>query len=292
MRNTNRRAHGVEREPARFHLNIHPIFRRCQADAAEFAAGGIRFDGFASSSYNRKIFRRNMQAVALETTPLMRPTYPVTELLGDGIGPELSRAVHHLAEALPIQLEFVPVDFSAREPKGSCGKAVYDEAVETITATRVALKHPDDHGRGEPERDPAAAARALGHPPAGVHDSRRADQLPPRARPGHRADRHRRDLRRPRPDDRRGRGRQPADRRARPGPRGGPLRLQPGPQDRQDGSPARRSTRSRRRPTACSSRSPRRSPASSPKCRTPSSCSTRSWARSSWRPRSSRSCWS
>src|SRR4051794_7522286 len=32
----------------------------------------------------------------------MRPTYQVTELLGDGIGPELSRAIHTLAEALPI----------------------------------------------------------------------------------------------------------------------------------------------------------------------------------------------
>ncbi len=41
----------------------------------------------------------------------MRPTYPVTELLGDGIGPELSRAIHRLAEALPIRLDFIPVDF-------------------------------------------------------------------------------------------------------------------------------------------------------------------------------------
>ena len=36
----------------------------------------------------------------------MRPTYPVTELLGDGIGAELSRAIHTLADALPIQLDF------------------------------------------------------------------------------------------------------------------------------------------------------------------------------------------
>ena len=41
----------------------------------------------------------------------MRPTYQVTELLGDGIGAELSRAVHRLAEALPITLEFRAVDF-------------------------------------------------------------------------------------------------------------------------------------------------------------------------------------
>ena len=43
----------------------------------------------------------------------MRPTYKVTELLGDGIGAELSRAVHALAETLPIGLEFEPVEKQA-----------------------------------------------------------------------------------------------------------------------------------------------------------------------------------
>ena len=70
-----------------------------------------------------------------------RPTYQVTELLGDGIGPELSRAIHRLAEALPIHLEFLPVDFSL-ENRRARKTAVYDEAVESIVATRVALKHP------------------------------------------------------------------------------------------------------------------------------------------------------
>jgi isocitrate dehydrogenase (NAD+) len=71
----------------------------------------------------------------------MRPTYHVTELLGDGIGPELSQAVHCLAEALPIRLEFLAVDFRL-ENRRARGQAVYDEAVEAIRATRVALKHP------------------------------------------------------------------------------------------------------------------------------------------------------
>ncbi len=71
----------------------------------------------------------------------MRPTYQVTELLGDGIGPELSRAIHHLADALPVRLEFLAVDFGL-ESRRSRGSAIYDEAVEMITATRVALKHP------------------------------------------------------------------------------------------------------------------------------------------------------
>ena len=71
----------------------------------------------------------------------MRPTYSVTELLGDGIAAELSRAIHRLAEALPIQLDFVPVDFRL-ENRRARGPAVYDEAVAAITATGVALKYP------------------------------------------------------------------------------------------------------------------------------------------------------
>src|SRR5262245_61716434 len=71
----------------------------------------------------------------------MRPTYRVTELLGDGIGPELSRAIHTLAEALPVRLDFRAVDFSL-EYRRAHRNTVYDEAVEAITATGVALKYP------------------------------------------------------------------------------------------------------------------------------------------------------
>jgi isocitrate dehydrogenase (NAD+) len=71
----------------------------------------------------------------------MRPTYQVTELSGDGIGPELSRAVHTLAEALPVRLEFLEVDLTLANRRAR-GQKIYDEAVESITATRVALKHP------------------------------------------------------------------------------------------------------------------------------------------------------
>ena len=71
----------------------------------------------------------------------MRPTYQVTELSGDGIGPELSRAVHTLAEALPVHLEFLEVDLTLANRRAR-GQKIYDEAVESITATRVALKHP------------------------------------------------------------------------------------------------------------------------------------------------------
>ncbi|APW63562.1 isocitrate/isopropylmalate family dehydrogenase [Paludisphaera borealis] len=70
-----------------------------------------------------------------------RPTYRVTELLGDGIGGELSQAIHRLAEALPVRVEFIPVDLRV-ENRRARGKILYDEAVELINTTKVALKHP------------------------------------------------------------------------------------------------------------------------------------------------------
>lgn len=71
----------------------------------------------------------------------MRPRYEVTELLGDGIGRELSRAVHRLAAALPIDLVFRAVDLTL-ENRRARWKAVYDQAVEAVTSTKVALKYP------------------------------------------------------------------------------------------------------------------------------------------------------
>lgn len=71
----------------------------------------------------------------------MPPTYKVTELLGDGIGWELSKAVHALADALPIRLDFEPVDLTL-ESRRARGKAAYDEAVASVVANKVALKYP------------------------------------------------------------------------------------------------------------------------------------------------------
>jgi isocitrate dehydrogenase (NAD+) len=66
---------------------------------------------------------------------------PITELWGDGIGPELQDAVHCVAGALPIDLEFRPVDLTL-ENRRIRGDAVYDEAVESMRATKLALKYP------------------------------------------------------------------------------------------------------------------------------------------------------
>jgi isocitrate dehydrogenase (NAD+) len=88
----------------------------------------------------------------------MQPTYQVTELLGDGIGDELSRAVHRLAEALPITLEFRPVDLRL-ENRRAKSKTIYDEAVEAVTATRVGLKYPTTTAEESPN---AILRRRLG----------------------------------------------------------------------------------------------------------------------------------
>jgi isocitrate dehydrogenase (NAD+) len=72
---------------------------------------------------------------------MQRPTYRVTELLGDGIGAELSRAVHRLVAALPVNLEFQAVDLCL-ENRRARRTAIYDEAVASISETGFALKYP------------------------------------------------------------------------------------------------------------------------------------------------------
>ena len=70
-----------------------------------------------------------------------RPTLPLAEFLGDGIAPELSDAVHALAEALPLDVRFTPVDLSlAARRKDAAG--CYDRAVAAIRAHGVAMKYP------------------------------------------------------------------------------------------------------------------------------------------------------
>lgn len=69
------------------------------------------------------------------------PKHQITEFLGDGIGVELCAAVHKLAEALPVALEFRPVDLSLPNRQDR-GPAVYQEAYKAIRETRFALKYP------------------------------------------------------------------------------------------------------------------------------------------------------
>ena len=65
----------------------------------------------------------------------------ITELYGDGIGPELREAVHSVAAALPLELRFHAVDLSL-EGRSRRGSAAYDEAVESMERTRLGFKYP------------------------------------------------------------------------------------------------------------------------------------------------------
>jgi isocitrate dehydrogenase (NAD+) len=71
----------------------------------------------------------------------MPPTYQITELLGDGISRELSWAIHRLAAVLPIDLAFRAIDLRLENRRAN-PKSIYDEAVEAVIATKVALKYP------------------------------------------------------------------------------------------------------------------------------------------------------
>lgn len=78
-------------------------------------------------------------------------SYRVVELLGDGISAELSRSVHTIAEALPFQLEFVPVDLSD-ESRRRRGSGVFDEAEARLREVGVAIKYPTATTQESPNR--------------------------------------------------------------------------------------------------------------------------------------------
>jgi len=65
----------------------------------------------------------------------------ITELQGDGIGPELAESVHKVAESMPAEFNFIPVDWSLanREKRGD---EVIDEAEESMRRTKLAVKYP------------------------------------------------------------------------------------------------------------------------------------------------------
>jgi len=68
-------------------------------------------------------------------------TLRITELRGDGIGPELEASVHQVADSLPLALDFQPVDWSL-ERRERDGDDAIDEAEASMRRTRLALKYP------------------------------------------------------------------------------------------------------------------------------------------------------
>ena len=65
----------------------------------------------------------------------------ITELLGDGIGPELAESIHAVAESLPIEFDFRPVDWSL-ENRETKGDDIIAEAEQSMRLTKLAVKYP------------------------------------------------------------------------------------------------------------------------------------------------------
>ena len=65
----------------------------------------------------------------------------VTELLGDGIGPELRESVHAIAEAMPLEFDFLPFDLSL-ENRESGDRDLFDHVLESMKSTRLSIKYP------------------------------------------------------------------------------------------------------------------------------------------------------
>jgi isocitrate dehydrogenase (NAD+) len=68
-------------------------------------------------------------------------TLDMAEFLGDGISAELSEAVHRVAEALPLEVRFHPVDLSL-ERRRSDAEGSYQDAEKAIRQFTMALKYP------------------------------------------------------------------------------------------------------------------------------------------------------
>lgn len=65
----------------------------------------------------------------------------ITELLGDGIGPELRESVYAVADALAPDFRFLPIDLSL-ENRESRDRSLFDEVASSMRDTHLALKYP------------------------------------------------------------------------------------------------------------------------------------------------------
>ena len=68
-------------------------------------------------------------------------TIEVTELLGDGIGPELRESVNSVTEVLPLEFKFIPFDLSV-ENRESGNRDLFNHLYESMNSTKLALKYP------------------------------------------------------------------------------------------------------------------------------------------------------
>ncbi len=65
----------------------------------------------------------------------------ITELLGDGIGPELRRSLHQVVEVIPMEFEFEPIDFSL-ENRERADRGLFEQAYESMNRNKLAIKYP------------------------------------------------------------------------------------------------------------------------------------------------------
>jgi len=81
------------------------------------------------------------ESITQYTGPIKGETVTVTELLGDGIGPELRDAVQAIAEAMPLNFNFVPHDLSL-ENRERDDRQLFERVIESMRETKLALKYP------------------------------------------------------------------------------------------------------------------------------------------------------
>ena len=62
----------------------------------------------------------------------------ITELQGDGIGPEVAESLHAVAESLPVEFEFRQIDWSL-ETRERLGEEAIDAAEESMRETKLAV---------------------------------------------------------------------------------------------------------------------------------------------------------
>ncbi len=77
--------------------------------------------------------------------------HAIVELHGDGIARELSQAIHAVAQALPFELEFIPIDLSD-ENRERRGDVIYTEAEAAMRQYGTSLKYPTATTRESPNR--------------------------------------------------------------------------------------------------------------------------------------------
>lgn len=66
----------------------------------------------------------------------------VTELLGDGIGPELRESVYTIAAALPLDIKFIPFDLSVENRESGNSRDLFDQVYQSMNMTKLAIKYP------------------------------------------------------------------------------------------------------------------------------------------------------